>query len=123
MPSVKNDPPAPHICPQNFLPTSHSPPDQNMDRIFGNGSTSHTTSWEPEPLRRGTFSILSTCFVTLGLCVWTAIHLNVPAHKGWLYQRWCKLGWMMLGFLAPEVVCLPGCLGWIGMSQAGGELC
>lgn len=33
--------------------------------------------WTPEPNTRGTFSIICTCGVTLGLCVWTAIHPDV----------------------------------------------
>ncbi|KAK4108126.1 hypothetical protein N656DRAFT_453762 [Canariomyces notabilis] len=63
-----------------------------MERIFGNGSTSQTPSWRPEPRERGTFGILSTCIVTLGLCVWTAIHLNLPAHGDTMMkQQWCKV--------------------------------
>jgi hypothetical protein len=75
-----------------------------MENIFGNGSSSHTATWKPEPSQRGTYGILSTCLVTLGLCVWTAIHLNLPAHEEWLKQKWRKVGWMILGFLAPELV-------------------
>ena len=53
-----------------------------MDKIFGNSSTIHrTATWKPEPNRRGTFGILSTCLVTLSLCVWTAIHLNIPSSE------------------------------------------
>ncbi|KAK3351893.1 hypothetical protein B0H65DRAFT_421390, partial [Neurospora tetraspora] len=58
-----------------------------------------------EPDLRGTFSILSTCIVTLVLCVWTAIHLNAPEHKEGaikLYMRKC--GWMLLGLLIPELI-------------------
>jgi len=75
-----------------------------MDRVFGNASTSNTTHWQPEPLNRGTYSILSSCLVTLGLCIWTAVHLNIPEHGGWLQQICRKAGWMALGFLAPELV-------------------
>ncbi|RMJ04895.1 hypothetical protein CDV36_014430 [Fusarium kuroshium] len=97
-----------------------------MDRIFGNGSASHrTATWEPEPTQRGTFSILSTCLITLSLCVWTAVHLNIPSREersqdeprddssekwwSWKSLRWTaqtfrKAGWMILGILAPELV-------------------
>ena len=74
--------------------------DQN---IFGHNFTS--PRWVAEPDYRGTFSILSTCIVTLVLCVWTAIHLNVPGHQEGavrLYVRKC--GWMLLGLLIPELV-------------------
>jgi hypothetical protein len=77
-----------------------------MDGIFGDGSANGgTTGWKADPPHRGTYSILSTCFVTLGLCIWTAIHLNVPEHgASWARQTWRKVGWMMLGFVAPELV-------------------
>ncbi|KAK0652743.1 hypothetical protein B0T16DRAFT_369522 [Cercophora newfieldiana] len=75
-----------------------------MDRIFGNESTSRPATWKPEPSERGTFGILSTCIITLGLCVWTAIHLNVPARNGQMQQFLRKVGWMVFGFLAPELV-------------------
>lgn len=72
-----------------------------MDRFFGVGSTS---SWKSEPLDRGTYSILSTCLITLGLCVWTAVHLNLPAQGERWAQIWRKLGWTIIGLLAPELV-------------------
>ncbi|KAK1782982.1 hypothetical protein QBC45DRAFT_317855 [Copromyces sp. CBS 386.78] len=74
--------------------------------IFGHSFTnSSSPRWVAEPDSRGTFSILSTCVVTLVLCVWTAIHLNVPGHREGamrLYMRKC--GWMLLGLLIPELV-------------------
>jgi hypothetical protein len=75
-----------------------------MERIFGNSSTRNPARWKSEPLERGTYSILSTCIITLALCVWTAIHLNVPAHGEKWPQIRRKFGWMILGFLAPELV-------------------
>ena len=42
----------------------------------GNITTGFT--WEPQPERRGTFGILSSCFVTLALCTWKIVHLNLP---------------------------------------------
>ena len=77
-----------------------------MERIFGNSSAAHSpATWKPEPRERGTFSIVSTCVITLSLCVWTAVHLNVPAHRDrWWQQTLRKLGWMLLGLLAPELV-------------------
>ncbi|KHE85479.1 hypothetical protein GE21DRAFT_1348871 [Neurospora crassa] len=76
------------------------------DEIFGHSFTnSSDPKWVPEPGTRGTFSILSVCLVTLGLCVWTAIHLNVPEHNepSWK-QLMRKTGWLVLGLLSPEIV-------------------
>lgn len=42
------------------------------------GNSTTTLSWEPQPTRRGTFSIISTCLVTLALCTWKIVHLNLP---------------------------------------------
>lgn len=78
------------------------------DEIFGHSFTNSTdTKWVPEPGTRGTFGILSVCLVTLGLCVWTAIHLNVPGYKesGWK-QVMRKAGWLMLSLLSPKIVSL-----------------
>lgn len=36
-----------------------------------------TASWRPEPKYRGTYSILSSCLITMALCVWSAVHLNL----------------------------------------------
>ncbi|RYP73402.1 hypothetical protein DL771_003670 [Monosporascus sp. 5C6A] len=44
------------------------------------------------------------------LCVWTAVHLHLPEHKGhgykYLpeYQICRKLGWLLIGLFAPELV-------------------
>jgi hypothetical protein len=92
-----------------------------MESIFGNASSATTTRWEPEPTRRGTFGILSSCLITLGLCIWTAVHLNLPARNEAAWDWMCRSGlwkttwpwpgqtlrkgaWTILGFLAPEVV-------------------
>ena len=47
---------------------------------------------------------ISTCLITLCLCLWTALHLNIPEHRHESSQKWRKLGWLMLGLIAPEMV-------------------
>ncbi|THY75313.1 hypothetical protein D6C86_03695 [Aureobasidium pullulans] len=79
-----------------------------MFTVFGN----HTelVSWTAEPQRRGSFGILSSCLVTIFLCLWTALHLNIPHYSDathpWYIKRqmWRKLGWLTLGLLAPEMI-------------------
>lgn len=75
-----------------------------MFEPFGNTTVLLPTEWHPEPLVRGTYSILSTCLITMSLCIWTSLHLNLPAHKKEHLQKYRKLGWMVLGLLAPELV-------------------
>ena len=85
--------------------------------IFGEAPANRSAEWHQEPTVRGSFDILSTCILTLLLCVWTSVHLNIPAHevkprfKAWNPvtwvppQTWRKVGWLILGLLAPEMVC------------------
>ena len=87
--------------------------DERTNTTMSNGTQYHT--WKPEPLVRGTFSILSSSLLTMILCVWTAVHLNIPAHETdevkaqtWRIapQTWRKLGWMLIAIFAPEYVSL-----------------
>jgi hypothetical protein len=75
------------------------------------------TSWQPEPQVRGTFRLIVSCLITLSLCVWTAVHLNIPSpatkdsdiNVG-RFRRWRsnyafrRTRWVILGILAPEIV-------------------
>lgn len=71
--------------------------------VFGN-VTNHTTPWVPEPNGRGTWTLLSSCVITIALCAWTALHLNVPEH-GTADRQWLrKTKWFVLGLAAPEMV-------------------
>ena len=42
-------------------------------------SISH--AWVDEPSGRGTWGLIQTCLVTLFLCIYTAIHLNIRPHQ------------------------------------------
>ena len=75
-----------------------------MIDVFGNVTNNGTTAWVSEPNRRGTWSILSSCIITISLCVWTAVHLNIPEHQKTRKQLWRKVKWLALGLLAPEIV-------------------
>ncbi|KAF2728140.1 hypothetical protein EJ04DRAFT_504545 [Polyplosphaeria fusca] len=63
-----------------------------------------TATWRPSPTERGTFNILSSCVLTLALCVWTALHLNIPEHGKVHQQTWRKCGWLAIGLFAPEFI-------------------
>jgi hypothetical protein len=71
---------------------------------FGNVTVLPDARWNPEPNHRGTFSILSSCLITMALCIWTAVHLNLPEHKKESQQKYQKTFWLALGLFAPEVV-------------------
>lgn len=70
--------------------------------LFGNGSD--VVHWKSNPDSRGTFDILTTCVITLLLCVWTAVHLNVPPPENYWKSIFRRVGWLMLALLAPEMV-------------------
>jgi len=61
--------------------------------------------WVSSPRTRGTFEILYSCSFTLALCVYTAIHLNVPPpkeNKLSFYLR--KAKWVLIALFGTEVV-------------------
>src|SRR5437763_13204656 len=65
--------------------------------------------WRGEPSGRGTWSILSMCLITLILCIWTAVHLNLqgkqpPGLLGKLESILYKPRWMVVGLFAPEIL-------------------
>ena len=62
--------------------------------------------WVPEPNTRGTWDIVYSCAFTLSLCVWSAIHLNVPGPNEKFPDRaqsWRKAKWVFISIFAPEV--------------------
>ena len=75
-----------------------------MSLTLGKNSTNGSVTWQPEPSTRGTWSILSTCTITISLCLWTAVHLNVPPPNRKHAQFWRKMYWLGIGLFAPEMV-------------------
>ena len=76
-----------------------------MSSVFvSKTNLSGTITWQPEPSTRGTWSILSVCVITTSLCVWTAVHLNIPPSDQKHAQLWRKLYWLGVGIFAPEMV-------------------
>lgn len=71
--------------------------------IFGN--ITDRAAWQPDPDGRGTSGLLQTCIATIALCVYSAIHLNIPAHKTTKAKKtFVKTSLVVLGLLAPELV-------------------
>lgn len=70
--------------------------------LFGNGTD--MVHWKPNPSTRGTFDILTTCIITLLLCVWTAVHLNISPPGSFWEPRFRKVGWLVIALLAPELI-------------------
>lgn len=85
------------------------------------GSPSNVTfvSWEAQPNTRGTFGILYSCILTIVLCVWKVVHLNIPdpneddgPNHSYCLEFWRgyghlfrKIRYGVVGVLMPEAVC------------------
>ena len=60
--------------------------------------------WVANPAGRGTWDILYSCTFTIFLCVYSAIHLNVPPEES-KFKFWLrKTKWVFIAILAPEIV-------------------
>lgn len=85
------------------------------------GDVQHTVGWVSDPMGRGTSGLLLSCLLTLGLCVWSAMHLNIPQKHESTLQYWLRNAkWVSLGVLIPELVVLSAWRQWLSaksMSQ------
>ncbi|KAF2476135.1 uncharacterized protein BDR25DRAFT_212634 [Lindgomyces ingoldianus] len=72
---------------------------------YAASSSVETTAWTSAPNFRGTWDLLVSCVLTLTICVWSALHLNVPTEDSTLAQRNLRrTRWILLGIFAPELV-------------------
>lgn len=71
--------------------------------------------WVPDPSSgRGTFSIISSCVLTLSLCVYTALHLNIKARAESIAESLLlKIKWVLIGTLAPEILLFVAWRQWV----------
>ena len=91
------------------LPLTSGSPLPPLAIPSNNGPTSNETrdlvGYVSDPDGRGTISLLVSCTLTLMLCVWSALHLNLPQpsrsrkHDLPLYLRW-----IVIGVFGPELV-------------------
>lgn len=63
------------------------------------------TGWYQAPNFRGTWDLIVSCVLTLTICVWSALHLNVPCEDSRMADRARRrLRWILLGIFIPELV-------------------
>lgn len=67
-------------------------------------------SYQPEPNMRGTVGVIVSCAVTLFLCIWTALHLNIEPLE-FSYFKYPTISrivgkaiWALTALIAPELV-------------------
>jgi hypothetical protein len=77
--------------------------------VYVHGSND-TIKWAAEPATRGTLDILSTCIITLSLCVWSSVHLNLPGNGQSYWAKFLRrLAWLTGVLVAPEYLILTAC--------------
>ncbi|KAI5779942.1 hypothetical protein DFH27DRAFT_657235 [Peziza echinospora] len=72
--------------------------------LYSPTSTDSEPSWEPSPRRRCTMDLFLSCSLTLVICFWTAIHLNIVPKGSTSNPLLKKLSWALIGIVAPEIV-------------------
>ena len=74
-----------------------------------------------DPDGRGTASLIISCLLTLVLCVWSALHLNVPQDSATAFQNLFKnIRWIITGVYAPELVVFTAWRQWCSAKILGG---
>jgi len=72
--------------------------------IFGESDFKHA-QWVSENNNRGTWSLVQTCLITLGLCVYSAVHLNCFQADCPQWMKYVVRGkWLVVALLAPEFI-------------------
>ncbi|KAH0547593.1 hypothetical protein FGG08_000318 [Glutinoglossum americanum] len=74
--------------------------------------------WQREPDGRGTIGLVWSCLTTLFICVWAALHNNVPSKNDSDFTFFFrKLKWTFVSIIAPEMVTAGAFLQWRSARQ------
>lgn len=70
------------------------------------GASNNTTvGWVSGPSTRGTMDIIWSSLLTVFICTWTAVCLNLPSPKDGQFQILCRRAkWMFWAIVSPELV-------------------
>jgi len=72
---------------------------------IGTVNRTDTMGFMKEDNQRDTISLLISCFATLDLCVYSAVHLNIPRKAEGRYRTlFREFQWCVLGLFAPELI-------------------
>ena len=79
--------------------------------------------WQSSPTTRGTWSIIVDCLITLTLCVYTAIHPNIPKQSSTYFELlWTRIKWVAAGIIAPEFVVYTAWRQWTSARQLNKQI-
>lgn len=91
--------------------------------IPSRATNSNIVGWVSDPNGRGTSSLVLSCLLTLSLCVWSALHLNIPAKGESRRQYWLRrVKWSICGVLIPEIVVLLAWRQWTSARRLTNEV-
>lgn len=83
-----------------------------------NATTKLTHGWVNSPDGRGTIDIIWSCLVTIFLCSWSVLFLNVPRKPGQRHFLATKLLWVAFTIFLPEVSAAFAQQQWISAYQS-----
>ena len=88
-----------------FLATTAAAASNASDSTWSNGQDQQRQGWTSEPnCGTGTASIIWQCLVTIGLCIYIAVHLNVPLLPLSSVEAFArKVIKVLTGLLLPEI--------------------
>ena len=82
-----------------------------------------TVHWVDGPNTRGTFDLTLSCVITLLLCMWTSLHLNIPRQgETALKQFTNKFLWTLLARFAPELVVYCAWEQWVSAKKLSKQM-
>jgi hypothetical protein len=82
-------------------------------------STSIIQGWQPSPDGRGTLDLVYSCLLTIFVCTWSVLCVNVPAPSDGIAQIYSrKMMFAALGILGPEFIVQAALGQWISAKQS-----
>ncbi|KAF2466062.1 uncharacterized protein BDR25DRAFT_377739 [Lindgomyces ingoldianus] len=82
-----------------------------------------TVGFVKEDNSRDTTSLIISCLATLGLCVYSAVHLNVPPKRErFLGSLWREVKWCIIGLFGPELVLYTAWRQWASARELSDEV-
>ena len=88
-----------------FVQQSFTAPATSHSTTVQVDQTTQYVKYVGDPNGRGTLSLIISCVLTLTLCVWSALHLNLPSNsQTTLASLVTQCRWIITGVYAPELV-------------------
>ena len=101
--------PSSNLCPEWPLQAI----DHSTDSIKRAEEEQKYVSYVSDPNGRGTPTLVLSCVLTLVLCVWSALHLNVPCQGERRIQAlFVYIRWILTGVFGPELVAFTAWRQW-----------